>query len=42
MEVYHRTGDWYRAHLERHFRQVGAGLWIPHGGVPMYELEASR
>jgi hypothetical protein len=42
LEVHHRTGDWYRTNLERHFRQVGAGLWIPHGGVPMYELEASR
>jgi hypothetical protein len=42
LEVYGRSGEWYRALLERHFRQVGAGLWIPHGGVPMYELEASR
>lgn len=41
MEVYHRTGKWYRAHLELHLRQVGAGLWVPRNGVPMYELEAA-
>lgn len=42
LHVHHRSGTWYRRHLVRHFRQVGAGLWIPHGGTPMYELEASR
>ena len=41
MEVYHRTGKWYRSHLELHLRQVGAGLWVPRNGVPMYELEAA-
>lgn len=41
LEVYHRTGAWYRRQLELHFRQVGAGLWVPRNGVPMYELEAA-
>ncbi len=41
MEVFHRTGKWYRSHLELHLRQVGAGLWVPRNGVPMYELEAA-
>ena len=42
LQVHHRSGAWYRRHLHRHFRQIGAGLWVPHGGIPMYELEASR
>ena len=29
------------AQLELHFRQVGAGMWVPRHGVPMYELEAA-
>ena len=41
MEVFHRTGKWYRSHLELQLRQVGAGLWVPRNGVPMYELEAA-
>ena len=23
-----RKGDWYRRHLARHFRQMGAGFWL--------------
>jgi hypothetical protein len=41
MDVSTRTGDWYRHELGRHFLQVGAGLWVRHGTVPMYELEAA-
>ncbi len=41
LEVHHRTGAWYRSLLEPHFRQVGGGMWVPRGGVPMYELEAA-
>jgi hypothetical protein len=41
LEVHHRTGAWYRKYLQLHFRQVGAGLWTPRMGVPMYELEAA-
>jgi SAM-dependent methyltransferase len=42
LHIFSRTGRWYREHLEVHFRQVGAGFWVLHHGVPMYELEASR
>lgn len=41
MAVHHRSGQWYRTRLTRHFRQVGAGLWVKHGTVPMFELEAA-
>lgn len=41
MEVHHRTGKWYRSHLELELRQVGAGLWVRRTGIPMYELEAA-
>jgi len=42
LQVHHRSAQWYRKHLSEHFRQVGAGLWVPLNGTPMYELEASR
>lgn len=43
MDVHQRTGDWYRARLERHFIQAGAGLWARKGGhVLLYELERTR
>ena len=41
MDVHARSGRWYRARLERHFRQVGAGLWVRGDTVPMWELEAA-
>lgn len=41
MTVHARSGHWYRRRLTQHFDQAGAGLWIRHGSVPMYELEAS-
>jgi SAM-dependent methyltransferase len=35
-----RTGAWYRARLDRHFVQVGAGLWAARrSGVRLYDLE---
>jgi SAM-dependent methyltransferase len=38
--VFHRPGSRYRALLERHFLQVGAGLWAKRdAGVVFYELE---
>jgi len=40
MAVHARDGSWYRARLDRYFRQVGAGLWIRRGALPMFELEA--
>lgn len=42
LDVHLRSGAWYRRHLGRHFRQVGAGLWVRLDGLPMYELEHSR
>ena len=42
LQVYQRTAQWYRGHLSQYFRQVGAGLWVPHDGITMYELEACK
>jgi SAM-dependent methyltransferase len=40
MTVHRRSGTWYRRELDRHFRQVGGGLWLSRDStVPMYELE---
>ncbi|MFM9037122.1 MAG: class I SAM-dependent methyltransferase, partial [Actinomycetota bacterium] len=40
MQVHHRTGEWYRRRLDKHFVQAGAGLWVRRGGsVVLYELE---
>lgn len=41
MEVHHRSGEWYRELLGQWFQQVGAGLWVKRGAVPMFELEAA-
>lgn len=41
--VHARTGAWYRKRLERHFVQVGAGLWASRrSGIVLYELEGAR
>jgi SAM-dependent methyltransferase len=42
LHVFSRTGAWYRRQLRPWFRQVGAGMWVPVNGLPMYELEAGR
>lgn len=42
MQVHRRSAQWYRRVLGTHFEQIGAGLWSPHGALPMYELEKSR
>lgn len=40
MGVHRRSGTWYRRELDRHFRQVGGGLWLARtSNIPMYELE---
>jgi SAM-dependent methyltransferase len=40
MSVHRRSGTWYRRELDRHFRQVGGGLWLSRSSnVLMYELE---
>ncbi len=42
LQVYKRSAAWYRKQLLPYFTQVGAGLWTPINGLPMYQLEASR
>lgn len=42
LQVYQRSANWYRTQLSKYFRQVGAGMWVPLNGLPMYELEACR
>lgn len=40
MDVHGRSGRWYRTRLQKHFRQVGAGLWVKPDSVVLYELES--
>lgn len=41
VEVFARTGAWYRARLSKHYTEVGCGLWCKKdAGVLFYELEA--
>ncbi len=43
MNVFWRTGAWYRRVLQPHFRLVGAGMWVPNGApVVLFDLEAAR
>jgi len=38
-----RGGDWYRARLGRHFREIGAGFWLRKGlALPLWEMEVAR
>ena len=40
LEIYARTGSWYRNELKKYFRQVGAGLWLAKTStIVLYELE---
>jgi trans-aconitate methyltransferase len=41
MNVHARSAAWYHGVLDPFFQQVGAGLWVKRGTVPMYELEAA-
>ncbi len=41
--VFHRPASTYRRLLDRHFQQVGAGLWVKRdAGIVFYELEVPR
>ncbi len=43
LDVFWRSGRWYRTHLDPHFVQVGTGLWASRSaGIPFFELERSR
>ncbi len=40
LNIYRRTGAWYRKLLSANFQQIGAGLWLSRRtGLPLYELE---
>lgn len=41
MDVHRRSGDWYQERLSAGFARAGAGLWIRHGSVILYELEGA-
>jgi len=39
-DVFLRDGDWYRACLARHFRNLGGGVFLPHGSETItFDLE---
>jgi len=39
--VHLRSADWYRARLERHFREAGLGFWLRRGApLTLWELES--
>ena len=42
MDVHRRAGDWYAERLSSSFSRAGAGLWIRHGSVILYELEGAQ
>lgn len=42
LEIYERTGSWYKRELSRNFKQAGAGLWIAKSStIVLYELEGA-
>lgn len=42
LDVHLREGDWYRTRIARHFRGVGAGLWLrKSSNLVLHELERS-
>lgn len=41
MDVFRRSGEWYRERLDPYFAQAGAGLWVRHGTVTLFELEGT-
>ena len=43
LNIYSRTGEWYRKRLSKYFIQAGAGIWVLRSsGTTLYELERSR
>jgi SAM-dependent methyltransferase len=43
LNVYARSGDWYRKRLEKYFVQAGAGLWVARSSdALLYELERTK
>lgn len=42
LDIYSRTGEWYRKRLLKHFVHAGAGLWIAKTSeIALYEFERS-
>lgn len=40
LDIYSRTGEWYRKRLLKYFVHAGAGLWIAKtSGIALYEFE---
>jgi SAM-dependent methyltransferase len=40
-DVHLRSANWYRAHLKRHFREAGLGVWLRRGApLTLWELES--
>ena len=40
LDIYSRTGEWYRKRLLKNFVHAGAGLWIAKtSGIALYEFE---
>ncbi|HEY6484203.1 MAG TPA: class I SAM-dependent methyltransferase [Steroidobacteraceae bacterium] len=40
-DVFLRSASWYRTHLQRSFREVGAGFWLRRGApIAVWELES--
>ena len=43
LDIHWRTGDWYRTELDRHFIEIGGGLWSHRSQpIPFFELERAR
>lgn len=43
LDIYSRTGDWYRKRLLKYFVHAGAGLWIAKSSdIALYEFERGR
>lgn len=43
LDIHWRTGDWYRVQLDRHFIEIGGGLWSHRSQpIPFFELERAR
>jgi hypothetical protein len=41
-KVHLRSANWYRAGLRRHFREIGAGLWLRRGlPLTVWDLESA-
>lgn len=43
LDIQWRTGDWYRTAFDRHFIEIGGGLWASRSlPMPFFELERAR